>query len=69
MMVELEEILRLDVKPGEMLVVRVRQEITRPELDELEKALAAAMPEGVRFFVTNADIDLSAVAYPRPGRA
>lgn len=61
--VEIESLARLDVKPGETLVVRVPAEgLTFEYVRQLEDGLCARLPAGVNFIILGADVDLSVVS-------
>lgn len=55
--VVLEDVRRLDIKPGEILVARVPDHVTLDECMQIKDHLTAALPD-VRLLVTTASVDL-----------
>lgn len=58
MKLELEDIHRLDIKPGEILVARVPDSAPLDECLQIKDHLTAALP-GVRILVTAASVDFT----------
>lgn len=63
--IELESIRRLDIKPGETLVVRVPTRDTAA-IREARDGLIAALPRGVKVLVIGPDVDLSVLCPSSP---
>jgi hypothetical protein len=60
--IEIESIRRLDVKPGETLVVRVDAFVHEDQLAQVKAAVRAELPDGVHVLVTNGHVDMFVVA-------
>lgn len=60
--IEVESIRRLDVKPGETLVVTVPDDLTEQEIHDTRDALLKNLPDGVAAIVMNRDVELSVVS-------
>ena len=60
--IEVESIQRLDVKPGETLVVRLPERTTSEVARQVKAAVEAAVPDGVQVLITSANIELTVVA-------
>lgn len=60
--IEVESIRRLDVKPGETLVVTL-PETARPEdMASIEAAMVDRMPDGVKLLIVSHDVELGVVS-------
>lgn len=60
---EIEDVRRIVVHPGETLVFRVPAKGMTPErASHLKEAIEDRLPEGVDFLVVSSDIDLEVVA-------
>ncbi|HEU4544480.1 MAG TPA: hypothetical protein VFR23_25340 [Jiangellaceae bacterium] len=64
--IEIESIARLDIKPGEVLVVRLPQPVTREVAAEIAALLAKKLPAGIETIVTSGDVRLDVVARATP---
>lgn len=62
MQIEVEDIKRLAIYPGETLVVRLRDRATREEVAHVSEVLKGKLPEGVKLLVTTSNVDLSVVS-------
>ena len=60
--IEVESIRRLDIKPGETLVVGLPDGATPEDAARVKDAVEARVPHGVNVIVMSAGIDLTAVA-------
>lgn len=56
-----EDIRRLDVKPGETLVASVAADTTPDMARSLHEALLDGLPDGVKVLVVAGEVDLSVV--------
>lgn len=61
-MIEIESIRRLDVKPGETLVVRIGEHIPADEIEAVADAVRSRLPEGVECLIVAADVELEVVS-------
>ena len=59
--IEVESIRRLDIKPGETLVVGLPERATREEMEQVRATLPNYLPDGVKVLITSANIELSVV--------
>lgn len=57
-----ESIRRLEVKPGETVVVRLPMTATEDTLDEFCEVFKKNLPDGVRCLIVSDDIELTVVA-------
>jgi hypothetical protein len=60
--VDIEDVRRIVVHPGETLVFRVKSVMTAEHASHLGEAIRERLPEGVRFLVVSGDVDLEVVA-------
>jgi hypothetical protein len=61
-MIPLESIKRLDVHPGETLIITVPDDLDQHELHVLRERLKAEIPEGVRVLIVPPSMDVQVVA-------
>lgn len=62
MSVEIEDIRRLVVHPGETLVIRVPKGTSEERAKNIREAVHANLPEGVQFVIATDDVDFEVVA-------
>jgi sRNA-binding protein len=55
------QIAKLDVKPGETLLVQVPQDATRAQMQRLQNTVRVSVPRGVRILVTTENVKFSVV--------
>jgi hypothetical protein len=60
--IEVESIRRLDVKPGETLVITLPHHLSAQEMDELRVKIEDRLPDGVKALLTSPDVELTVVA-------
>jgi hypothetical protein len=60
--IEVDSIARLDIKPGETLLVTVPTPTSRDEVHAIRDAFMTQLPEGVRVLIKSGDIEVSVVA-------
>lgn len=60
--IEVESIQRLDINPGETLVVGLPDRATSEEAARVKAAVEAAVPAGVQVLIKSANIELTVVA-------
>lgn len=58
MRIDVEDIKRLAINPGEVLVVRLHDGATKDDADRIASQVKARLPEGVEVLVT-ANVELS----------
>jgi hypothetical protein len=61
-MLDIEDIRRLVVNPGEMLVVRVPRGTTAEGAAQVKDRVKAVLPDGVRVLVAPVDVDFEVVS-------
>lgn len=61
-MIELEDVSRLDIKPGETLVVRMHRVLSEEHMSAVRERVLPHLPDGVRLLVVGSDVDLSTLA-------
>jgi hypothetical protein len=60
--IPIADVRRLDVRPGDALVVRVpRNQLTAQSADEMRRSLRGLLGDGVRVVVTPDDVDITVV--------
>lgn len=64
--IELQDVRRLDVSPGEVLLVTVPSHTTADQAAEMRDQLGAVLPDGVQVIFKTPDVDVVAA---RPGDA
>lgn len=62
---EIESIRRLNVKPGEVLVVAIPSGSTAARTQEIADLVRQRLPDGVEVLVATKDVDMQVVAKPR----
>lgn len=62
MQIEVESIRRLDVKPGETLVVRVGDGADQETVEHIAHVMRERLPRGVDLLVVASDVELQVVA-------
>lgn len=60
--IEVESIRRLDVKPGETLVVNLGRDTRPEEFDAICRSFKGRFPDGVKVLCLAGDVDLSVIA-------
>lgn len=65
--IEVESIRRLDIKPGEVLVVQIPLR-TDKEIASVRDQLLRLLPEGIRVIVTGPDVDMQVIKESEAGR-
>jgi hypothetical protein len=55
---------KLEIKPGDFLVVRSRQRMSQQTADRLRESLKGVMPTDVKCLVFDGEIDLSVLTPP-----
>lgn len=60
--IELESISRLEIKPGETLVVRVDLRLSQAEALDVKRRIQPHLPDGVKLLVVGEGVDLQVVA-------
>lgn len=63
--IEVESIRRLNVRPGEVLVVTLPGDTSRDQFDAIRAAMAERLPDGIDFLVVNDRVQLGVVSKPR----
>lgn len=63
MQIDVEDVKRLSLAPGEFLVVRLAKPLRQDSTDNIRSAFEGVMPEGVRVMVLDADMDLSVIEF------
>lgn len=68
--IEVEAIRRLDVHPGEVLLVELTQydQQTYADMDRIQKVLRENLPEGVEVLIVGGDIRISVIAKQDEGQ-
>ena len=64
--IELESISRLDIKPGEMLVVTLREGTTPKAMQRVRDTLLDFVPADVKLLIVSHSVDLSVLCPPSP---
>lgn len=58
--IPIESIRRIDVKPGETLLVRMPIDYMDPdEIDNATELLQGALPDGVKILITNTNVEFA----------
>jgi hypothetical protein len=60
--IEIESIARLDIKPGETLLVKLARPITREEAHQIKDTITKELPDGVIVLIVSSDFDFSVVS-------
>lgn len=60
--IEVESIRRLDIKPGETLVVGLPERATQQDMDQVRAALTDRVPDGVKLLIVSSNVDLDVLA-------
>lgn len=58
----IESIRRLDVRPGETLVVTVRDPVSREEFERLVSDIRPKFPDGIKVLFVTANVELGVVS-------
>lgn len=61
MTIEVSELQRLDLKDGEVLVVKVPEPVSALEADHIGRAVRSVLPVGVKVLIVEPDWELFAV--------
>lgn len=65
--IEIESIARLDVKPGETLVVNLGNHLEDAEtVRRIADTVRQKIPEGVEVLITSGDVELKVIAKEQP---
>ncbi|SDT69500.1 hypothetical protein [Jiangella sp. DSM 45060] len=64
--IEVESIARLDVRPGESLIVTVPNDFDAADADHVHRALRERLPAGVNVVIVQAGITFQVVAQEAP---
>lgn len=64
--IEVESIARLDVRPGEVLVVTVPEDFDAADAEHVTRALRERLPDGVNVLIVKAGITFQVVAQEAP---
>jgi hypothetical protein len=64
--IELESIRRLDIKPGEYLVVTLPADTWRETVHQIREQMEAHLPEGVKLMLMSANVELSVLCPSNP---
>lgn len=60
--IPIESIAKLDIQPGETLVVRLHRVLSPEQLHDVRERIRPALPDGARVLVVGSDIELTKVA-------
>lgn len=61
MKIEVESIARLDVKPGETLVVKIPESLTAQQVGVVAEAVRDQLPDGVKVLVLGGSVELEVI--------
>jgi hypothetical protein len=59
--IQIEDVKRLDVQPGDRLLVKVPATFTAPEVARLAEVLRSELGDGIKFVIAPAGIDVSVI--------
>lgn len=66
--IEIESIQRLDVKPGDTLVVTLPDTVTRQDFEHISDVLRSKLPEAVKLLIVNGTVRFNVVSSSEDGR-